>query len=202
MADKEKRIPEKKKTGRPKGSVRACTPAARNGKEILEPGPEDKGINAPQFTLTDDLIELIAGYMRQGLSNKDALTLADVTPETFYMWMRQARGADNINPNPKSIRMQVKLAKAVEKARIEFKRAHLENIAKAHQIKMGEWTNSAWLLERSFPDEFGRALRVEASLLEQEKLESKKADLSGLSDAELAKLMTLADDDDAKHYNP
>lgn len=54
----------------------------------------------------------------------------------------------------------------VEDAELEFERMHVGNIAK--HASLGQWTASAFLLERRNPQEWGRVSRVELLVRQQQ----------------------------------
>ena len=127
--------------------------------------------------LTPEIIEEIAGYISEGLMDKDAFALADVSKSKFYEWLK--KGEEQRSGNFRDF------SDAVKNARIKFKQSHMNNIARAgstgqehveehvssvvdpitKQIKsitrkkitkkqMPTWFASAWLLERKHHDEF------------------------------------------------
>ena len=132
-----------------------------------------------QTKLTPELTEELAGYIAKGLSNKDACERVHISEDTFYRWLNRGEKAT------KDTDLCV-FYESIQKARIDFKRTHLENIERAAieqsekvveiirqtpsgdryierktETVSGQWQASAWLLERTDPDQFGRRQRIE-----------------------------------------
>lgn len=106
--------------------------------------------------LTRELIDSICTYIENGMTNKDAADLSDVTEDTLYRWLREADEKDDQgNPLPHR-RLQFELKTAMNKARASFKAYHVQTIIRASRK---QWTASAWLLERKFPEEYAAADR-------------------------------------------
>lgn len=98
----------------------------------------------------------VLGYIREGLTDKDACDYAGISQETFYAWLygrKDKNGKVKTKPDPV-------FAESLKAARIAFKRLHIKNVTKV-AIKDKQWTASAFLLERRFPDEFGQKIRTE-----------------------------------------
>lgn len=105
--------------------------------------------------LTPERTRTICEALEQGLSDGLAAQLAGVAPSTLAGWKK--RGAD-----PQEVDY-VEFLTAYKKAEAKFAQAHLCLIAAA-ATDPKNWTASAWLLERRFPDDFGRRERVEATV--------------------------------------
>lgn len=103
----------------------------------------------PKSKLTNQLIDEIATYIENGLSNKDAADLCGVRDTTLYRWLREAEELDE-KGKPKN-KQQCKLKEAIIKAQAAFKAYHVQSITRASRKA---WQASAWLLERKFPDEY------------------------------------------------
>lgn len=88
--------------------------------------------------ITENQWETVIALIASGMNNKDASTGAGITQETFY----------------KKKREDSEFSDLVEKAYVNFKLKHLRNIAKSGNE--GQWTASAWILERKWKREFGR----------------------------------------------
>ena len=123
--------------------------------------------------LTPDLQATICGHIANGLTFKDAFTLAGVSESAFYKWRQRGEQAQS-----GKFREFVQALKDAESA---FRETHLSVIRRAatepsetvkEHIKRNPdgselrevtrtrsppmWAPSAWLLERKFPEEFGR----------------------------------------------
>lgn len=79
-------------------------------------------------------VEELCKYISNGLSQKDAATMAGIGETTFYEWLKKPEASE-----------------AIKKATVRFKLFHIHNIAKHAETT---FTASAWLLERKFPQEF------------------------------------------------
>lgn len=77
----------------------------------------------------------ICKNLEQGVNRTDSCVLADISYETFTVWMQKPE-----------------FSEAVKKSETKCKQFHIENIRKASEKT---WTASAWWLERKFHDEFG-----------------------------------------------
>ena len=98
--------------------------------------------------LTYELIEQMAALKADGLSNKDVCRAVGISEQTFYRWTQ----------DPKN-KLQRELCERLKKEESQFKQALLTTIRSAALEKTQHWTAAAWLLERSFPDEYGRVDR-------------------------------------------
>lgn len=106
--------------------------------------------------LTDQLIDELCTYIENGMSNKDAADLCQISDVTLYRWLREADTLDDKGKEPKEYKQQRKLKQSIQKAKAAFKAYHVQSIIRASKK---QWTASAWLLERKFPEEFGAADR-------------------------------------------
>ena len=95
--------------------------------------------------LTYELIERMAGLKADGLSNKDVCRAVGISEQTFYRWTQ----------DPKN-KLQRELCERLKKEESQFKQTLLTTIRTAALEKTQHWTAAAWLLERSFPNEYGR----------------------------------------------
>jgi len=114
--------------------------------------------------LSKQLIEQIATYIENGNFAQDACKLADVSEAGYYKWLATGRAIlDGELPKTKANALTVDLVEAIKHADAKFKAYHLSNINKASRTT---WQASAWMLERRFPEEYGRrtdnAVKVEA----------------------------------------
>jgi len=80
-----------------------------------------------------------------GLTQKDSCDLAGIHVDSLMKRMRR----DSI------------FSKRIKKANIEFKKTHVNKIAKDDA-----WQSSAWLLERKFKDEFGKLSDIDPQTLD------------------------------------
>lgn len=98
----------------------------------------------PTQEMVDEAIRLKA----DGLSNGDIICALGIHESTFYRWIGE----------PKN-RLQRELSEGLKKEESAFKRTLLTTIRSAALARNQYWTAAAWLLERKYPDEFGKAER-------------------------------------------
>ena len=103
--------------------------------------------------LTPEMQKELCDHIIGGASNKDAAALAGIDESTFYKWIK--RGEEETKGK------FVLFFQSIKEARAAFREHHRKQIADAG--KKGVWTASAWLLERSCPEEYGRRQAVEHS---------------------------------------
>jgi transposase len=100
--------------------------------------------------------EDVLKYIREGMSDKDACLLAGISQETFYAWINGRKD----KTGKVIVKVDSAFSESLKAARAEFKRLHIKNITRV-AVKGGQWTASAFLLERKFPDEFGQKAKVD-----------------------------------------
>ena len=83
-----------------------------------------------------------------GLTNGDIICALGIHESTFYRWIG----------DPKN-KLQRELSEGLKKEESSFKRTLLTTIRSAALARNQYWTAAAWLLERKYPDEFGKAER-------------------------------------------
>ena len=105
--------------------------------------------------LTKKLQEDICGYIENGASFKDACLLANIDITTFCNWRKQGKIDEGNNKDS----IYSNFSKATKKAEATFKIYHVQQITKASR-EQGHWQASAWLLERKYPDEYGKYDRL------------------------------------------
>jgi transposase len=98
--------------------------------------------------LTYELIDTAQSLKADGLSNKDICLALGIHESTFYRWLQ--------NPTTK---LQRELNESLKKAESEYKQTLLNTIRRAALKNECNWTAAAWLLERKYPDEFGKSER-------------------------------------------
>lgn len=91
------------------------------------------------------MIEQMAKLKADGLYNKDVCRAVGISEQTFYRW----------TGDPKN-KLQRELCERLKKEGAAFNRTPLTTIRSAALEKTQHWTAAAWLLERSYPDEFRR----------------------------------------------
>ena len=98
--------------------------------------------------LTQEMVEQAIRLKADGLSNSDIIPALGIHPSTFYRWIGEPRN-----------RLQRELSDGLKKKEAEFKRTLLTTIRSAALARNQYWTAAAWLLERKYPDEYGKAER-------------------------------------------
>lgn len=107
-----------------------------------------------KLKLNEELIKQITSLIEIGVYNKVACQSVGIDESTFYIWMR--KGEQSIAENKHDIyrRFYEEVKKAESKSMVR----HLTNIVKASQE--GNWQASAWILERRYPELWGRKDRM------------------------------------------
>lgn len=95
--------------------------------------------------ITEDLIKIICELKGKGMSNKDICMAVGIHEATLYRWL-----------NKPSARLHRVLSEEFKKAEARYKQELLDTIRGAALAKRQYWTAAAWLLERKYPEEFGR----------------------------------------------
>jgi len=104
--------------------------------------------------LTKPLIEQLATYIENGNFAQDACKLADVSEAGYYKWLATGRAIlEGEIEKTRANALTVELVEAIKHADAKFKAYHLSNINRASRTT---WQASAWMLERRFPEEYGR----------------------------------------------
>jgi hypothetical protein len=115
--------------------------------------------------LNDDVRNRIVLALEAGNYQDTAAQYAGVSKAAFYNWMERGRNerdriGDGQAADPKEA-IFVEFVDAVENARASAEVRAVANIAKA--ANDGTWQASAWYLERSHPQRWGRFQRTEIS---------------------------------------
>lgn len=99
---------------------------------------------------TQDAIKSAISLKEAGVSDKDIAEALCVTPSTFSRWI-----------NHPTTKRQKQLSQDIKKAETKYKAYLLQTIRKSAETR--DWKAAAWLLERKYPQEYGRVeRRVEA----------------------------------------
>lgn len=105
---------------------------------------------ARRAKLTQEMADEAICLKADGLSNGDIICALGIHESTFYRWIG----------DPKN-RLQRELSEGLKKEESAFKRTLLTTIRSKTPARNQYWT-AAWLLERKYPDEFGKADRQRA----------------------------------------
>lgn len=106
---------------------------------------------------TPEMMETIFNYIRAGLSDKDTCNLVGIDYGTFYNWIKW--GEEGTEPYSS-------FSIGLSRARPGFKAFHIDNInklARASEKDDVKLRASQFMLERRFPDEFGKRDNVKIS---------------------------------------
>jgi transposase len=103
---------------------------------------------ARRAKLTEEMVQQAIRLKADGLSNGDIICALGIHESTFYRWIGE----------PKN-RLQRELSEGLKKEEAEFKHTLLTTIRAAALARNQYWTAAAWLLERKYPDEYGKADR-------------------------------------------
>ncbi len=105
-------------------------------------------IHMPKPKLTQEMVDQAIALKADGLSNGDIICALGIAESTFYRWIG----------DPKN-KLQRSLSEGLKKEEARFKQTLLTTIRAAALARNQYWTAAAWLLERKFPDEYGKADR-------------------------------------------
>ncbi len=103
---------------------------------------------ARRAKLTQEMVDEAIRLKGDGLSNEDIICALGIHHSTFYRWIGE----------PKN-RLQRALSDGLKKEEAQFKHTLLTTIRAAALARNQYWTAAAWLLERKYPDEYGKADR-------------------------------------------
>ena len=98
--------------------------------------------------LTEEVVDRAVSLKSEGLSDADIIAALGIHTSTFYRWQAE----DDTD-------LKHALKEGLKKAEADYKATLLNTIRSAALAKNSNWTAAAWLLERKYPDEFGRVDR-------------------------------------------
>ena len=98
--------------------------------------------------LTEEVVDRAISLKGEGLSDADIIAALGIHTSTFYRWQAE----DDTD-------LKHALKEGLKKAEADYKATLLNTIRSAALAKNSNWTAAAWLLERKYPDEFGRVDR-------------------------------------------
>ena len=101
--------------------------------------------------LTEEVLIRLIEAIRAGNYIYTACAYAGIHKDTYYEWLEKAK-------HPDASPLLNRLSDEVEKARAEAEMRNVLNIQRA--AGGGTWQASAWWLERSFPDRWGRKTEI------------------------------------------
>lgn len=143
--------------------------------------------------MTDEALERVTDAIRRGASIGIAASYAGIARSTLSDWLSTGRAAlmkHGVGQIPEELAEVAAFTFAVEQAMGEFKLDALARIAADPA-----WQSDAWILERQWPDEFGRRQRIDHGNAEGEPFRVQPTpmfDPSKLTDEELDDWIRLA----------
>lgn len=150
--------------------------------------------------LDEELVGRVTLAIRAGASLDTAAKYSGVAQGTMRRWLAEGRAALQKSPDPSAVEgwpeevaQQVALVQQIDEAMAEFKVGLTGTILQASTTT---WQAGAWLLERRFPDEFGRRQRIDHANADGEAFRVAPTPLfdpSKLSDEELEQWISLAE---------
>lgn len=96
---------------------------------------------------TKDVIRIAVKLKKHGALDKDIALACGVCPQTLSTWLHHPQTAN-----------QREFSEAVKKVEVDFKDKLTQIIMRDAQGR--DWKAAAWLLERKYPNEYGRVTRV------------------------------------------
>ena len=113
----------------------------------------------PILDADPEKIKRLLNYLHLGMYITQACDMVGLSKSSYYSWINRAKkiekSDDEVAPDDE---IYVEFLDSVKKARAEAEAYHLKNVRDAGEIS---WQASAWWLERSAPDRWGRRERVE-----------------------------------------
>ncbi|HEU0194118.1 MAG TPA: hypothetical protein VFQ71_07955 [Gaiellales bacterium] len=114
------------------------------------------GLVGREVTLTAEMTDQLVAMLRAGNYINVACKAAGLPRRTYTEWMRRGRSGAPADALYRSFRKEVEQARAMGEVR------HVAAIASAARKS---WQAAAWLLERQYPDRWGRTpMRIRESL--------------------------------------
>ena len=145
--------------------------------------------------ISDETIKQIHDLIAEGTPQKYAAQLIDISEVTFHNWYNKGKlltqQIDNKEVKRNSLteneKLYIKFFKSVKKAHAKHVQKLTKNIQYAGESEK-HWQANAWMLERRYPEVFGRKEHI----VQETKL-SIETDLSKLSTEELIKIQNGLD---------
>ena len=113
----------------------------------------------PILDANPEKIERLINYLILGMYVTVACDLVGISRSSYFSWIQQAneieKSDDEVDPDDQ---IYLDFLDSVKKARADAEAVHVRNVRDAGETS---WQASAWWLERSAPDRWGRRERVE-----------------------------------------
>lgn len=131
--------------------------AASKRKTKAKEEPKDKGGRPDK--LTPDVHERIVALTRAGNFMETAAAAAGIDRETLRQWLKKGARVLEDSDDPKELKFKA-FADAVTEAAGASEATLLTLIS--NSARGGTWQAAAWILERKFPDRYGRRQKIDA----------------------------------------
>ena len=113
-------------------------------------------------------VERLINYLVLGMYVTIACDLVGISRASYYSWIQRANEIEESDDEPTAADVLfVDFLDATKKARADAEALHLRNVRDAGATS---WQASAWWLERSAPDRWGRRERIEVTGKDEEPL--------------------------------
>lgn len=126
------------------------------------------------------VIEAITKALKAGCTKKDACSLASISEQTFYRWLREG---EKDSEGGEAWQFCESIKKAIAEARAR-------NVTIIQKHAVNNWTAAAWWLERSDPESWGKRDKVEMTGADGGAMEMKVISENEINDEEIADIMT------------
>ncbi len=113
---------------------------------------------APTLKLDEELQATICRHIAEGHAVREACRLCGIGKSTLYRWLETARADEEAGRQT----VFTEFAEAVATAEAELEGSALEKIRAAAENPKN-WTASAWLLERRFPERWSLRNRLQVT---------------------------------------
>lgn len=111
------------------------------------------------YKLSPAVHRKLVAACREGNFREQAASLAGISRPTFNRWLRDGRRDSEAG----EASLEAKLYEDVSAAEAEFEQETLQRIREAGKNTRSPhaWTANAWILERKFPERYGRTDRLQ-----------------------------------------
>jgi hypothetical protein len=165
--------------GRPTHTGKPCTQYVAKGMTTCKrhvPDPPH-----PASKLTPEMHVGICEALASGVYRQDAARYNGIGTTTFYRWMEVGEADHEAGVNSPQALLWEGVIQAEAKAKLRLS-------ALISGAAVDDWKAAAWMLERKYPEEYGRRDRTEIPQAPPPTM-----DLTGLSDADLDELDRITD---------
>lgn len=121
------------------------------------------------------VVEAITKALKAGCTKKDACSLANISEQTFYRWIREGEKDSEGG-------VAYQFCESIKKAIAE---ARARNVTIIQKHAVNNWTAAAWWLERSDPESWGKRDKVEMTGADGGAMEMKVISEKEITDEEI-----------------